>query len=118
MDTYKGQKICADDTYITYHARGQPRQLEVANWMLYVKISPYASYYRLEHLVLLTNSIIYNNKRKKGFCENGGESKTIKRKSKKKKSIAERLSFTHKGPELFMKLFVNDVIKSTQLQTK
>lgn len=44
MDTFKGQKICADDTYITYHAREKPRQLEVANWMLYVKISPYASY--------------------------------------------------------------------------
>lgn len=64
MDTYKGQKICADDTYITYHARGQPRQLEVANWMLYVKISPYASYCRSEPLVPLTNSIISKGKEK------------------------------------------------------
>jgi hypothetical protein len=40
----KGKNICADDTYITYHARGLPRQPVVANLMLYVKISPYASY--------------------------------------------------------------------------
>lgn len=67
MDTYKGQKICAVDTYITYHARGQPRQPEDANWTLYVKISPYANYCHLERPDQPTSSIEKREKEKKNF---------------------------------------------------
>ena len=52
----KGKKYVLDDTYITYHARGWPRRLVDANWMLYVKISPYANYCHLKHLGLPTSS--------------------------------------------------------------
>jgi hypothetical protein len=54
---YRAKNMCDDDTYITYHARDSPRQLAVSNWTLYVKISPYASYYRSRLLDLLTNSV-------------------------------------------------------------
>lgn len=60
----RAKKIwCDDDTYITYHARGSPRQLEVSNWTLYVKISPYASCYRSRLLDLLTNSTNEKNRK-------------------------------------------------------